>query len=347
VKRRSFVSAAAAAGAGLATGTVTQGDGAVRVPMPVEIAPSWLTWVTAANACLRALGCESDNVEVAGQSGYAFHMCITSVAGVEGPTTLPWEQLSAGCRRLGRATTEFQMGPRGDEPDWVAAEDERFRIATREIDAGRPVVLWGITMPEFAAVVGYEGDEYLYRWSGDGGQELRMPHAESSDPGGPYLLAFPSSATVSRIEGDRAALVNALTFLHRRPDRPEHRFGLEAYDRWIRALQGGHAKRFGNSYCAQCFGNAKQFARDFVTRLRDRNVHAEAPLDGAVIAYQECAEALDAVARLFPFPPGDDEAVADPIAIDDACQALTKAREAEVRAVAAIEAALAIDWPEA
>jgi hypothetical protein len=36
--------------------------------------PAWLTWVASATTCLNALGIECDRVDVAGFSGYAFHL---------------------------------------------------------------------------------------------------------------------------------------------------------------------------------------------------------------------------------------------------------------------------------
>jgi hypothetical protein len=144
--------AAAAAGAG-AIGWGDEG-GAKRVPLNIDIQPSWLTWVTAVTACLRALGIDCDNVDVAGQSGYAFHMYVNSTVDVSGPTFVPWEELTAGCRNLGRSTLEFRMGDSSAKDDRTPGEAVRLDIAKREIDAGRPCVLWGIEMPEFAAVVG-------------------------------------------------------------------------------------------------------------------------------------------------------------------------------------------------
>jgi len=314
--------------------------------MELEIHPSWLTWVTAATGCLRALGLDVDNVDVAGHSGYAFHMCITNVAGVEGPTVLPWRDLGGGVQRLGRSTVEFTGTPWASDEQYRGNDLHAFELAKREVDAGRPSILWGLTMPEFGIVVGYEGQEYLYRWSGEAGKELRLNYVETQNPGGAYLLCFPTASGVPQLVADRMALRNALDFLERQPDHQNHRFGLEAYDVWIAALEGKRANGFGNNYCAQCFSNGKQYARDFVRRLAERNDHAAGPLDEAIIAYEDCADAMGIVAQTFPFPGPEEETIEDLVSIDQAVEALQTARDAEMRAAGAMAEALLVEWPE-
>ncbi len=342
MERRRFVAMGIAA-AGL--GAVARGaEGAKHVPGNVDIQPSWLTWVTAVTACLRALGIDCDNIEVAGNSGYAFHMLVTSKVDVYGPTALPWGDLAAGVRRLGRSTLEFQMGDSVAKDDWNPGEAVRFEIARREIDAARPCVLWGIEMPEFGAVVGYEGEEYIYRWAGDGGKELRLQFTKSADPGGPYLLAFPSATQIPKDRADREAVANALTLLHRRAEHADWRYGVDAYQMWMKALPGGQVTAFGNSYCAQCFADAKRLAEGFLARLAKRNPAAEGPLSDAMIAYQECADAMKKVADVFPFPPQGNEPVKDEKTIASACEGLRAAEAAETRGVKALEIALEAMW---
>ena len=342
--RKHFVKAAAIAGGAFAVGQGAHAQvEANRVPMEVQVDPAWLTWASAASACLRALGEDCDNVDVAGVSGYAFHMCITDVVGVEGPTVLPWDELAVGCRYLGRSTLGYSMGPWGEEEHWDAAERECLALAKREVDAGRPCVLWGTGIPEFGVVVGYDGEEFIYRWSAKPNEDQRVKCRELSDPGGAYLLMFPTAVQVRDGWRDPHAVSNALNFLRRRSGDPGDHFGLKAYDVWIEALQAKRAAGFGNNYCAQCFSEGKGFAREFVQRLADRNDAVAGPLDEAVMAYQTCADAMRMVAQLFPFP-NEDERVEDPITIDDACEELAIARDAEGEAAEALQKALDM-WP--
>ncbi len=351
MQRRKFLVKAAVTGGVAAAGAISRHggphaqDGATRVPMDVEIDPSWLTWVTAANGCLRALGVECDNVEVAGHSGYAFHMCILPEVSVAGPTVLPWEDLSDGVRWLGRSTLEYQSGNWTDDNSELHVA-EALAMARREVEAGRPCLLWGTGLPEFGIVVGVEGEEYIYKWSGDPAQELRVQHDKLECPGGVYLLAFPTATETSQPVADRLALVGALDWLNRRPESPLHHYGLAAYDPWINELQAQQANAFGNSYCAQCYNNAKQYCRDFIERLAERNEHAAGPLDKALIAYTDVTEAMGRISDLFPFPGPADEKIEDLTTIDAAVEALQEAHQAELRAAAAIEEALQTEWPD-
>jgi hypothetical protein len=321
-------------------------DGAKRVPMEVRPELSFLSWVASAGGCLRALGCECDKVDVAGHSGYAFHMCVNPTVHVSGPTTLPWSDLADGLRSLGRSTMSYQVGPyASDGEDWKGGETMCLELAKREVDAGRPSVLYGASEPEFVIVVGYEGNEWLYLGLADA-QEHRVANGDLKDPFGPYLLMFPSTSHVKPVVGDRVALVNALNFLHRRPPMAGQRFGLGAYDQWIAALQAERAGAFGGSCAAESCRQGKQYARDFIGRLAGRNPHAAGPLHEAHAAYRECAEAMATVARLIPFPQGAGD-TGDPVTIAQACGALATARDAESRAAAAIERALEAEWPAA
>jgi len=319
-------------------------DGAKRTPTEVKTEGCFLSWVAAAGGCLRALGCECDKVDVAGHSGYAFHMCVNPTVDVSGPTTLPWSELADGLRSLGRSTMSYQVGPYASEgEDWKGGETMCLELAKREVDAGRPSVLYGASEPEFAIVIGYEGSEWLYLGLVDG-QEHRVANGDLKDPYGPYLLMFPSTSHVKPAVGDRVALVNALNFLHRRPAMADQRFGLAAYDQWIAALRAKRATAFGGSYAAESYSQGKQCARDFIGRLAARNPHATGPLDEAHLAYQECAQAMATVARLIPFPQGPGN-TQDPFTIDQACESLATARDAEIDAAAAIERALEAEWP--
>jgi len=350
MQRREFMSlATASAGGVLASSRAALGQpapapptAAAHVPMEVSFQPAWLSWVAATGACLRALGVDCDNADVAGYSGYAFHMNVPPQVDVSGPTSFPWGDLASGIRSLGRSTLELKADEVYDEPNM----GEAFALAGREVKAGRPCVLWGIEMPEFCAVVGVEGDEFIYRWAGQPASDQRLQYTKVQCPAGPYVLAFPTATPTVRVVAGRVALVNALSFLHRRPGRRSHHFGLAAYDSWIVELEAGSANGFGNSYCAQCFGEAKGFSRDFLTRLADRNTHAAGPLDKALLAYGEVADAMQRVAQLFPFPGAADQKVADLVTIGEAVESLKAARDAETRAAAALEEALEVEWPD-
>ena len=77
----------------------------------------------------------------------------------------PWDSLLPGVRRLGRSTLVF-TGSECHSGKWkndrtAAHCAAAFEFARREIDAGRPCVIWGAYIPEFAVVRAIEGDTYV------------------------------------------------------------------------------------------------------------------------------------------------------------------------------------------
>src|SRR2546426_6610764 len=126
----------------------------VSVPMKVDYTPAWLSWVTATTTCLRALEVACDPVDVAGMTGYAFHLLVARGLCPSGPTAFDWGALLPGVWRLGRATSVFQVGC-WTKPKESEAVREQFRqahaMARREGAAGRPCVMWGAYGAEVAA----------------------------------------------------------------------------------------------------------------------------------------------------------------------------------------------------
>jgi len=159
------------------------------------------------------------------------------------------------------------------------------------------------------------------------------------------VLGFPTLAPLFARKADRDALCRALQNLYRPPAALGSHYGLAAYGPWIEELEAGQAQPFGNSYCAQCFAEAKRFARDFVGRLLERNDFATDPLSQAHLAYEEVVAAMARIAEAFPFP-SQGEKVEDLVAITTACDALREAEAAEARAAEGLRAALDIEWPE-
>jgi hypothetical protein len=316
--------------------------GSARVPMEVKYVPAWLTWVSATTGSLKALGVECDTVDVAGYSGYAFVMVVHEELCPSGPTAFDWGMLDRGPHLLGRSIVSFRGAKCGGAPgDFRAAYD----LAKSEIEAGRPVVVWGAYVPEFAIAVGVEDGSYLVKsfkpFTGE--PEPPIPHDELQTPGGVYVLGFPSEVEFSQAEADRGAVWHAVEMIGRPSLAPPYATGLAAYDQWVAALEAGKADPFGNAYNAQCWAEAKRFAGEFLARLAARNESVAEPLGEAAAAYGETAAEMAKVAKLFPFP-GSEEQVKDEEACAEAIAALRSAREAEVRAQAALRQS-AQQWP--
>lgn len=308
---------------------------AVRVSMKVEYQPAWLTWVAATTTCLRTLDLDCDQVDVAGFSGYAFHLGVHEEVCPSGPTMLDWSRLSRGVHALGRATIEFRSpcceasGKAREESCRAALE-----IVRNELESGRPCVLWGTYLPEFGVVVGLEGQAYQVKSFREvlGQEQPAIPYNETDAPGGIYVLGFPAVAEYSDLHRDLEAVSEALR-LWRRPAYGPYRFGAEAYDLWIEALRAKHANRFGCGYDAACYAEGRRFAQQFFERMSARRPLAADLLGRAAEFYREAADAMAGVSELLPFSPDAEGQVSSAARIDRSAELLARARDSEAQAI--------------
>jgi hypothetical protein len=304
----------------------------MEVEQRIEWLPHWLSWVGSTTRCLNALGVKCSASDVAGHSGYAFALSINTGVCPSGPTSLDWAALAGGVMALGRSALAYVSGDCFTSEhrfDRTRAHARTcFELACREIEAGRPCVVWGLGVPEFGVVRGIEDEEYLCVAGGATPERQRWDEIEA--PGGPYLLAFPTAAE-SAWDHRREALRRAVQMMTRPDHAPTWTCGLRAYDYWIEVLQDRQALRFGHSYNAQCWAEARACARDFLGTLEDCNEARE--------AFAEAAGALARVAERFPFTkePGNIE---DAEAIESTVADLRIARDADARGLEAMRATL-------
>jgi hypothetical protein len=318
---------------------------AMMVPMEVVWVPAWLTWVGATTACLRALGVDCDPADVAGLSGYAFALTVHNGLCPSGPTVVDWRALDRGIQYLGRSTeayvSGFCYGP-GGSIEGRAACHGVYGLVAGEVAKGRPCVIWGAYMPEFAVAIGVEDGAFLVKSYREvtGEPQPPIPCEDLNAPGGPYYLGFPAEKPPDREAGDRYAIRRAVDRL--RGERPpgDYGFGLAAYDVWIAALEGNRANPFGNAYNAQCYAEGRRFAHEFLYRVARRNPDLAEPVGRAADAYGEVADAMGEVATLFPFPQGGQ--VGEESVRAKAVGHLRTAEAAETRAAEALAEACAV-----
>ena len=320
----------------------------VMVPMEVEWVPAWLTWVSATTSCLRALGVNCDAVDVAGQSGYAFMLSVHKELCPSGPTVFDWGMLPIGVHQLGRSTLQFASCDchTGDRANDITRAQCRvvYEVAAREVAEGRPCVIWGAYVPEFAAVIGVEDGSFHVKSYRECTREPQppIPCEELQAPGGPYVLAFPTPTTMGGGAGDSYAVSHAVQLLTAPGQSRDYGSGLAAYDTWIAAMEADRANPFGNAYNTQCYAEGRHLARDFLSRVAARNPGVAEPLGRAVAAYTEAADAMGELTRVFPFPGRDEtkDAAKRAVGVD----LLQRAKAAETRAAEALAEAAA-NWP--
>ena len=319
----------------------------------VKYPQSWISWVSAATGSLNALGVECDTVDVAGYSGYAFHMCANSQMCVSGPTILDWDMLPYGARFLGRATmVMYSMECHTSELTNERTQEYSARVFEKvkaEIDSGRPCVVWGLNVPEFGIVYGYDGDSYLSKtcFSLVGREEKPVPFDKLQAPGGPYMVAFPARTHLKREFGDYFAVRRALEMYNQLPMFCTARHGRAAYGAWKDYLMQGTADAWGNSYNAACYAEGRQLASEFFKRMSQRNDYGSQINESVAFAgdhMAKVAQHLKAVSTDFPFP-GDKEHIADKDRVNRAVENLAKAEQLEALVMEKLREALAVWQP--
>ncbi|MFA4987568.1 MAG: hypothetical protein WC712_13380 [Candidatus Brocadiia bacterium] len=319
----------------------------IMVPQEVKYPCGWISWVSAVSGCLTALGRETDQVEVAGRSGYAFHSCIAPDLCPSGPTMLGWGLLAGSGVLLGRTVKSYMSGechtPEKRNERTAKHCREAFEFAKSEIDAGRPCVLWGANIPEFAIAVGHTDDCYIVKncFGVMGRPEPPVKFDELNAPGGMFVLGFPQEVE-GWCEADRYALAVALQMFRRETFSGHDRYGRAAYTFWADRLKSGTINYWSNSYNVVCTTEGRRFAAEFVKRVSLRNGKNGERLAAAVPHYEECAGQMAKLAELFPFN-FIHEPITDKEKIGAACDALANAEVAEAAAFEVIRNAV-LDW---
>jgi hypothetical protein len=335
---------AAAASPALAAGEeAAPVEEAVTVPMTVRYPHGWVSWVRASAGCLRALGVECDPVDVAGYSGYAFFMTVNENVNAGGVFQVEYGLLESGLRLIGRSTVSYHGAAFGGSQEEYR---RAFDMVKAEIEAGRPCVIAGAYSPDFAIVYGVQGDSYLVRsWRPSQGlPEPPLRYDELRIPGWVRVLAFPTEGEpFPQQMVDRWLVARGLDLLNHQTCREDIVHGLAAYDTWIAALELGEMDAFGACWTPHVWAEAKELARDFLTRVAWRNEGVAEPLEEAVDAYWEVADAFGELSRVMPFDPENPQ-VPGPEVRAEAIEHLRAAKAAETRAAECLAEALE-EWP--
>lgn len=315
-----------------------------RVSHPAIFQPCEFSYLGAMAGLLQAMGKSIDTIDVGGYSGFAFLMKTTegwidpgspsfhSGNVKQTPTTVLhlWSDFRTGTESLGVRLECFW------EPEQFAywnetrqAENERrahqlFERVKQEINADRPVIVWGLVVSEYGLVNGYTEDSYLVSTFRHliGQPETPVRYDQLQAKGGLEAIFIGEERAMAGEAEDRLALTRAIQMAEgspyrfafetpRHPIREHQRYvtGLAAYDEWARVLEAYAPETIYYeylSYIAACVSEQKQVAGQFLRRFAERypdRPHAEA-LWRAASAYDAAGAELRQVMTLFPFPEG-------------------------------------------
>ena len=294
---------------------------------PVVCSRCYLSYTGTVAGCLGALGIDCDTVDVGGYSGYAFIVNVTKYqTDVSGPTALPttsatsegdvvWNEIIKATQSLGWTIEKYhdpgdcEVLRREPTPEERARAMKLFEKVKKEVDErNRPVVIWGLPVPDYGVAVGYEGDSYLVTTVyGDAKLEEPVPYDRLQAPGRIQALFFRD-----RVEGeaevlDREALERAVRFASLSRSDPIWVIGPAAFDTWADALQNlpriedywsGYG---GNCYVAQCVRESRYIAAEFLERLSRKYSGARSRhLQESAKRYEKELRLMEEFTRIFP-----------------------------------------------
>ena len=284
-----------------------------------EYQPCWLSYTGAIAGSLRALGVNCDPTDVGGYSGYAFIINVAKgVTCPSGPTALPletWKQIHKGTESLGWTMKHYEYphsypAEEGNPtPQEIEIAKNLFKKIKQEIDErDKPVVLWGLAIPEYGIVKGYEGDFYIT-------STFRSLINQPEEPILFYDLKAPGCIDAfffrDRVErdaavADREALERAINFAEAKvPIHDKYVGGPAALDEWANILENlpeDKQNYHGNSYVGACVGEGRFMSAEFLKRLSKKYQGKQSKnLQEAAGCYEKGAELMKEFVRVFPF----------------------------------------------
>jgi DNA-binding transcriptional ArsR family regulator len=285
----------------------------------VEYQPCWISYTGAIAGCLKALGTDCDIVDVGGVSGYAFLINVAkSVTCPSGPTAFPektWKQIRKASEELGwtleTLAYDGSYPEREEAPTSKEIEKAReiFEKIKQEIDKrDRPAVLWGLVIPEYGIVKGYEGNSYIvstYR-SLIGQPEDSVAFHELKAPGCLDSIFFRERVKHRGEAADKEALARAIDFASAKVQvLRNYVAGPEALDEWANVLETLPEEKqnyHGNSYVGACYCEGREMCANYLKRLARRHPGKQSKqLLKAAEAYEKGGKLLKEFTQLFPF----------------------------------------------
>lgn len=272
----------------------------MRVETKARMHGTWLSYIGSVYGAIKAAElCDLDLIDVYGISGMGGHFIVHEACDASSVTVYNWIDDHMGALdRLGILSEVYLAFP--GSRTYEAARRRAIINIKASIDRGVPVVLWGVDVPEFGLVHGYDDADGVLLVSGvfgqgpEGSRPMLYENVGNSAEVAP-LLHY--QVPVERVELDlerahRDALARFVAKMERPYQmEPKYHVGLAAYDAWLQALTRPDLSHRGLRYLVYVYYETKDFWAAYVRRL------AESGLGVAGLA--AAAERFTAVAGLY------------------------------------------------
>ncbi|HVP92194.1 MAG TPA: hypothetical protein VMS94_00475, partial [Acidobacteriota bacterium] len=184
-----------------------------------------------------------------------------------------------------------------------------FDKIKQEIDErDRPVVLWGLVVPEYGIVKGYEGNSYVVSTfrSLTGQPENPVLFYDLKAPGCLDVLFFRDKVKRRDETADKEALRRAINFASAKvPILSNYAAGPAGFDEWANVLETLPEEKqnyHGNSYVGACYCEGRELCAQFLKRLAKKYPGKQSKhLLKAADCYDKGWKLMKEFTQLFPF----------------------------------------------
>jgi len=301
-----------------------------EVENKADFVASWITYLSTATGILKSFGKKIDLVDVAGYTGYAFHLNISEGDTCpSAPTVAPFSTFSEGLESFGWKVEQSWESPTFNPSD-DGKQNERAKNYFEEIkntltQYERPIGIWGVpNVPEFGIVNGFDDDKYVVSTFRSlpsmPMDDDPIPYSNLHAPGGLFKMVFKRPIDIKDESVlDREALSRAIAVAKGSEKIERYVSGPDSFDEWALILESGIVPEsedetkemtditklnyHGNSYVAACTQEGLDLAAAFLERLAERHQGQSfcKKLAQASENYKQAAALMKEYTELFPF----------------------------------------------
>ena len=267
---------------------------------------------------MNALGVDVGLVEVIAVSGYGWitnamkkNLCPSAPSAFHGDI---WMNNYRATENIGYKIDVIGSGgfewddKQKPTPDSVINAKKQFEVVKKEIESNRPVVMWGIPIPEYGIVNGYRGEEYIVStlWSLVGQSDNPIHYAGLMAPGGLTILRFAESKELD----PRKVVEDTLRRGYRLgigdvPQIPEYVLGPDANNLIAKNLTEelfDDASYHGTAYTMACLMESKGAIAEY---LKNVDAVVDPSLSDVADKYEALHKILQKCHEEFPIGPGE------------------------------------------
>ena len=286
------------------------------VSNPAKYSGGYLSFIGSVTGILHSFGEKVDISDVGGYTGYAFlYNMAKGITCPSSPTNhSAFEEFIKGLNSFGwkvdhiKDMYNYPSAEIPTENDLLKAYSFFNLVKEKLQKTKRPVILWGIPIPEFGIVNGYEENNYIVstirQKTTDFGPETPIRYDLLQAPNRLELFSFESKVNITKNK-DRKAIDRAIRILSGDYSIENYILGTEMFDEWSKTLEkGGNMVTYhGNSYMGYCTKEASFWAKTFLLNLslKYKNKPQGIELENASKEFQSISININRFNKIFPF----------------------------------------------